>query len=112
MSPTESLRPKPVTIKAVHPEIPITVIKKCFLYRVRFRAVALWVNFMRDDIKGIRSRNIRFPAFGERGSIKLEGFSFSTWEHAHIVATIVLAIADTEATKANPQLNCVIKFGR
>ena len=73
MSEMESFTPKPVTSRAVHPAMPMTVMKNRFLYRNRFRAVTLWVNFIRFHRGVSRSRKMRLPALGALGSISRAG---------------------------------------
>ena len=86
MSPIASFSPKPVSSSAVQPEMPITVINRRFLYLNRFRAVTLWVNFIRRHIKPTRSSSILLPLLGALGSISAAGFSRKAAITAHKVA--------------------------
>ncbi len=67
---------------------------------------------MQDQITGMYSRKMRFPALGARGIISAAGFSFSECWHAQTVEPIVLRIAIMDAASANPGLNCPWNAGR
>ena len=77
----------------MHPAMPITVMKKRFLYRMRLRAVTLWVKVRWFQIRGIRSRKTRLPALGAFGSIRRAGFSRRVPAQADRVASMVHRIA-------------------
>src|ERR1035437_4249241 len=97
MSPVmESLSPKPVSIRAVHPAIPITVIKKRFLYRKIFLAVTFSMNPILFHIKGIFSRRTRFPILGALGRKSIAGVAL---REARIANNAEIAVQITAVSK-------------
>ena len=84
-------RPNPAIISAVQPAMPITVIKKRFLYRNRFRQDTLAENRKCFQINGICSSRIRLPALGALGRISAAGVSRAVANIAHRVAPTVQA---------------------
>ena len=108
----ESRRPHPVTRSAVHPATPSTVITKFLLYRIRLRAVALWLNLSRDHMTDIRSRNTRFPTFGGRGRMSAAGLSLRALPQAETVAPMVQSKASADERIARFQRNSAISGGR
>ena len=98
-----SCKPKPTSNKAVQPAMPITVINKRFLYKKRFLSVTFHENEMRRHKGRIRSRRIRFPALGARGSISGAGCSRKLESTEQMVAISVMPIpnpAEKTATSA------------
>ena len=65
--------PKPVSIRAVQPATPITVISRRDLYRKRLRQVTLPLKESRFQKKVNRSSRIRLPFFGAFGRISWAG---------------------------------------
>ena len=63
----ESLTPKPVTKRAVHPQIPTIIIKNLFLYLKTFLMETFCRNFSLFQINVIFSRNILLPEDGALG---------------------------------------------
>ena len=74
---TLSFIPKPAVISAPQPAIPITVIKKRFLYRNIFLIVTFLVNDICFHIN-VCSRRIFLPLFGALGRIRTDGSSESS----------------------------------
>ncbi|MNI63417.1 hypothetical protein D3C73_1187860 [compost metagenome] len=73
---TESFNPNPTKINAVHPDIPITVIKNLLLYLNKFLIVTFCVNLSFFHIKLMFSNNTFLPAFGALGLINSDTLSF------------------------------------
>ena len=92
------LIPKPARISAVHPAIPITVIKNRFLYLRIFRAVTLPVKDILFQMKPIRSSMTFLPFFGDFGRSSIAGSSVNSPIHAAITATTVTNTAIATAT--------------
>ena len=107
-----SRRPKPATSSAVQPAMPITVMKKRFLYRSRLRTVTFCVNFRRFHSGVIRSRNTRFPALGARGCSRRAGDRPSECRQAEYVAARHSRIAAADDSAAYPQWKGVSSGGR
>ena len=85
----DPFKPKPATNKAVHPAIPIVVIKNFFLYLKILRATTFWKKFIRLHINGIYSKKIRLPAGGALGLISSAGCSRSSLMVVKITAKTV-----------------------
>ena len=79
---------KSATSKAVHPLIPITVIKNRLLYLNRFLAVTFCENFNLVQTKFNLSSRIRWPALGALGLNRRAGVSINSLRQADRVAML------------------------
>ena len=70
--------PNPATNKALHPAIPITVMKKRFLYLNILRAVTFLKKERWFHINGIRSKIIFLPILAAFGRINWLGTSINS----------------------------------
>ena len=104
--------PKPATSKALQPAMPITVMKKRFLYRKIFRAVTFQLNEKCDHSSGTRSSRIFLPIFGALGRISWLGTSISSLYTAANAASIVTPMTRPLASSMSPGCSTNFSSGR